>query len=233
MSDEGEFYRFLSEFRTLSSTLSHQLSTITSLSSIDAQRESVKESEQTADELNSLISTIEPDLRHYPYAIKSKCQSQLQECQSQLEQQQNILIKYKTSLRQNRQIISETNARDALLADRTNVGAPSTAYLDQRGMLLDGRDLLQDGSESLDRTIGMIAETTAVGADTIDQLGQQREQFLKQSQMLDSTDTFLGRSGKTLRRMSRRIVTNKLLAAIIVLALIGLFGLIAWIKYLK
>jgi vesicle transport through interaction with t-SNAREs protein 1 len=230
MADDAAFYGFLSEFRTLSSTLSSQLSNLPSLPTIDQQRAALSAAEQTADELSTSVSIIEPDIRHYHYASRVKAQQQLSECQTQLEAQQATLAQYAQSIRNNRQLTSNA-PRTELLGSNGSAGGRSRG--EQRHLLLSSRAVLQDGDESLDNTQRMLAEAAQVGAETSGKLVEQREQFGAQIRTLDDTHYSLRQSKRTLRSMAFRVLTNKLISAAIILALIALFVLSAYLKYFR
>ena len=230
MADDAAFHGFLSEFRTLSSTLSSQLSHLPSLPSLEQQRAALTAAEQTADELSTSISIIEPDIRHYHYASRMKAQQQLSECQAQLEAQQATLASYTRSIRSNRQLTSDA-PRAQLLGSNGSTGGQSRG--EQRHLLLSSRAVLQDGDESLDHTQRMLAEAAQVGAETSSKLVEQREQFGAQLNTLDDAHYSLRQSKRTLRGMAWRVLSNKLISAAVILALIALFILSAYLKYFR
>lgn len=112
----------------------------------------------------------------------------------------------------------------------TSTSTP-TSLDSQRERLLGNRNLLEDTSDSLDRTQYALSETTQIGSDTHNTLLQQREQFLRQQEMLYDTNSFLDRSKKVMNRMKRRIVTNKLIQYAIILLQCVLLAVIIYIKY--
>ena len=227
-AEKSSFHSFLSEFRTLSSTLSSQLSRIPGESALTSQRAALADAELSAESLSSLLSTIEPDLRHFPYSLRIKAQSQFEDCQSQFDAQQATLQRYQQSIHSGRAVPS-TNPRAELLGSTTK-GGPNG---DQRQLLLSSRAVLQEGDSSLDHTQRMLAEAAATGAATSTKLVEQREQFDGQIEDLEDANYSLRQSKRTLRSMALRVFTNKLLSAAIVLSLILIFILIAWLKYWK
>ena len=227
-AEESAFHSFLSEFRGLSSTLSSQLSHIPSESTLTAQRAALADAELSCDELTQLLSNIEPELRHYPYSLRTRAQSQFEECQSQFDAQQETLQRYQQSIHSGR-VVASSNPRGDLLGSTTTKGQGA----DQRQLLLSSRSVLQEGDSSLDNTQRMLAEAAATGAATSIKLVEQREQFGAQIADLDDANDSLRQSKRTLRSMAMRVFTNKLISAAIVLALILIFVLIAWLKYWK
>ena len=221
---ESAFSSFLSEFRTLSSSLSSQLSHVPDESTLTGQRAALSQAEGVSDEVSELLSSTEPELRHYPYSLRTKAQSQLAECQSQFDTLQSTLSRYQQSLSSGR-LIPSSNPR----ADLLGPAAGQTA--EQRRLLLSSRAALQDGDASLDNTTRMLAEAADVGAQTSVKLVEQREQFGAQVADLEDTAFSLSSSRRTLRGMAVRVFTNKLISAGIVLALVSIFILIAYLKY--
>ena len=232
MSEEADFHSFLSSFRTSLSSLSSELSHLPNQPTISAQRQSLLTAEQHSDELSSLLANIEPDLRHYPYTLRVRCQQQLAECQSQYDAQLATLQRYQSKLHNHQPLTSSSSsARDELL--RSDASAPSGQYQQRRHLLLSSRAVLSDGDASLDHTQRLLHEAAQVGAATSTQLVQQREQFEGHIDTLQETDHTLRRSGRTLRDMGIRVLTNRLLSCGIVLVLMSLFVLAAWLKYFR
>lgn len=237
MSDEQGWYSFLSEFRALSSSLSVRIASIATQHTIDSQKAILNEAEQISDDVQTLFTTIEPEIRHYPFALRQRATQQLKDCRETYDKQTIVLRRYGTQLSANKLVIKED---DQTYNDRRSfavgIGADSgdtSTYVDQRSMLLDGRDMLQEGHSSLDNTNRMLIDTAQLGAQTSQTLVNQREQFVNQRENLEETGTVLDRSRQTLKRMSRRVVTNKLISGAIILLLIGIFFLIAYLKYFR
>jgi hypothetical protein len=106
-----------------------------------------------------------------------------------------------------------------------------TQYKEQRSALLDNATVIHSTNDSLDRTAISLAETTEYGIQTALQLQQQREIFLRQRATIYETDSLLGKSKKTLERMRRRILTDKLIQILIIFFELVIIALIVWIKY--
>lgn len=231
MSEEASFHSFLSAFRTSLSSLSSELSHLPDKSTLDGQQNSLSTAEQYSDDIANLIANIEPDLRHYPYTLRIKCQQQLTECQSQYDTQLDTLQRYQANLHNN-QPVTSNNPRNDLLTS-TPAATTSTHYQQRRHLLLSSRAVLSDGDESLLNTERLLAEAAEVGAKTSTQLVEQREQFEGQIATLDETNHTLRRSGRILRDMGIRVLTNRLMSCTIVAVLIALFVLSAWLKYFR
>ncbi|XP_047466430.1 vesicle transport through interaction with t-SNAREs homolog 1B [Mugil cephalus] len=109
----------------------------------------------------------------------------------------------------------------------------STHLQSQRALLLQGTDSLNNASQSIERSQRLAAETEHIGNDIIEELGEQREQLDRTRNRLVDTGENLSRSRKILRAMSRRLVTNKLLLAVIILMELGILGAVVYLKFFR
>ncbi|XP_018537158.1 vesicle transport through interaction with t-SNAREs homolog 1B [Lates calcarifer] len=109
----------------------------------------------------------------------------------------------------------------------------STHLQSQRALLLQGTEALNNASQSIERSQRIAAETEQIGTDVIEELGQQREQLDRSRNRLVNTGENLSRSRKILRSMSRRLVTNKLLLAVIILMELGILGAVVYLKFFR
>lgn len=109
----------------------------------------------------------------------------------------------------------------------------STHLQSQRALLLQGTDALNNASQSIERSQRIAAETEQIGTDIIEELGEQREQLDRTRDRLVNTGENLSRSRKILRAMSRRLVTNKLLLAVIILMELAILGAVVYLKFFR
>ncbi|XP_054470137.1 vesicle transport through interaction with t-SNAREs homolog 1B [Anoplopoma fimbria] len=109
----------------------------------------------------------------------------------------------------------------------------STHLQSQRALLLQGTDSLNNATQSIERSQRIAAETDQIGTDIIEELGEQREQLDRTRNRLADTGENLSRSRKILRAMSRRLVTNKLLLAVIILMELAILGAVIYLKFFR
>ncbi|XP_032355396.1 vesicle transport through interaction with t-SNAREs homolog 1B [Etheostoma spectabile] len=109
----------------------------------------------------------------------------------------------------------------------------STHQQSQRALLLQGTDALNNATQSIERSQRIAAETDQIGTDIIEELGEQREQLDRTRNRLVNTGENLSRSRKFLRTMSRRLVTNKLLLAVIILMELAILGAVVYLKFFR
>ncbi len=62
---------------------------------------------------------------------------------------------------------------------------------------------------------------------------EQREQMLKAREDLRETDDVLARTKKTLGRMKRKLMTNKLIQFVIIVIELLILGLVIYFKYVN
>ncbi|XP_013885037.1 vesicle transport through interaction with t-SNAREs homolog 1B [Austrofundulus limnaeus] len=109
----------------------------------------------------------------------------------------------------------------------------STQQQSQRALLLQGSEYLNSASQSIERSHRIAAETDQIGTDIIEELGEQREQLDRTRDRLVNTGENLSRSRKVLRAMSRRLMTNKLLLAIIMVMEVAILAAVVYLKFFK
>ncbi|XP_037550440.1 vesicle transport through interaction with t-SNAREs homolog 1B [Nematolebias whitei] len=109
----------------------------------------------------------------------------------------------------------------------------STQQQTQRALLLEGTEHLNNATQSIERSQRIAVETEQIGTNIIDELGEQREQLDRTRDRLVNTGENLSRSRKVLRAMSRRLMTNKLLLAIIILMELAILGAVIYLKFFK
>ncbi|XP_059162280.1 vesicle transport through interaction with t-SNAREs homolog 1B-like [Physella acuta] len=100
-----------------------------------------------------------------------------------------------------------------------------------RGKLLQGHQSLQRATESIARSHQIAAETDQIGVEIIDELGQQRETLLRTRDRLVETDSSLKKSNQILKGMARRVMTNKLILAVIVLIELAILAGVTYWKF--
>eukprot|EP00475_Leptophrys_vorax_P008508 TRINITY_DN1550_c0_g1_i3.p4 TRINITY_DN1550_c0_g1~~TRINITY_DN1550_c0_g1_i3.p4 ORF type:complete len:154 (+),score=49.18 TRINITY_DN1550_c0_g1_i3:670-1131(+) len=91
-------------------------------------------------------------------------------------------------------------------------------------------DEMKDTTLAIQRDLD---ETEHIGVGVNSRLLQQREQIQRTQQGLDDTEDSLARSKKILKRMGRRVLTDKCIQYLIILVELGIIALIVWIKWLK
>ncbi|VDC03234.1 unnamed protein product [Peniophora sp. CBMAI 1063] len=100
----------------------------------------------------------------------------------------------------------------------------------ERGRLLAGTALLEDGSSRLRESERIALETEAQGADILRTLGLQRSQIENARDTLHTADSSIDRASGTLKKMIRQAYKQKLVTGAIVLVLILVIAIILYEK---
>lgn len=105
-----------------------------------------------------------------------------------------------------RKLTSLSSDRSALFGSRyrDEPSGSSDAHLEQRQQLLSGTDRLDRSTQRLKNSQALANETEAIGADTLANLGRQREVIENTHLRLGESEGYVDRSVKTLRGMARR-----------------------------
>ncbi|ODV86980.1 hypothetical protein CANARDRAFT_27317 [[Candida] arabinofermentans NRRL YB-2248] len=119
--------------------------------------------------------------------------------------------------------------------DRVNLFGGSAANqqddYNQRQTLLTSNSSLDRSTQRLHDATRTALETEDVGSSILDNLRSQREQILNARDTLNEADTYVDRSLKTLKSMTRRMATNKMITYGIIAVLIMLIFLVLISKF--
>ena len=90
---------------------------------------------------------------------------------------------------------------------------------------------VKQSEESLLSTQRALLRSHEVGQATTVVLHTQREQIVRTRDTVRITDDVLSRAKRTLQRIARRTVTNKLITGTVILLELGAVGLIIWYRW--
>ena len=105
--------------------------------------------------------------------------------------------------------------------------------LHQREGILESTGRLEETGGRINNALRIGAESEAIGAQVLDNLGQQRGQIERSIVKVSEVDDELGRSKRTMGGISRRLVTDKLLLTMIIVVLFALIVLIVYLKWIR
>jgi hypothetical protein len=105
-----------------------------------------------------------------------------------------------------RKLASLSSNRAELLGSRyrDEPEGASDAHYEQRQQLLSGTDRLDRSTQRLKASQQLAYETETIGANTLSELGVQRERIQHTHETLLNSEGYVDRSVKTLRGMARR-----------------------------
>lgn len=150
--------------------------------------------------------------------------------QSKIKEYESDTSKMKKEIRRLEASFTEMADRDSLM-NGAILKDDLAISMDQRERLLAGTDRLNKGTTQLQQARRTAEDTVAVGQGIITNLAEQRETMTRGLNRLDTINDRLTRSSRILSSMARRVATNKLIMAVIVLVLLGAIGLIIWLKW--
>ena len=102
--------------------------------------------------------------------------------------------------------------------------------MDQRTRLLNGTDRLAESSRRLQDSHKIALETEALGSGILSDLQGQREQIIHTRNTLLEADSNIDKASRTLKGMARRMATNKLITASIIIVLVALILFVLYRK---
>jgi vesicle transport through interaction with t-SNAREs protein 1 len=110
-------------------------------------------------------------------------------------------------------------------------GAESEEGYNQRQKLLNTNASIERSSQRLQDATRVAMASETVGSSILNNLRSQRDQILNARDTLSEADTYVDRSLKTLKTMTRRMATNKLITYGIIAVLILLIFLVLYSKF--
>lgn len=133
-----------------------------------------------------------------------------------------------TTLKQPLQKLMDSRDRDLLFGDSA---VPSDLNEDQRQQLLSNHQILQSSGDKLRDATRVATETEGIGSQIMMDLRSQRETLENARQTLFQADSYVDKSVRTLKTMSRRLVANKFISYAIIAVLILLILLVLFSKF--
>jgi len=131
---------------------------------------------------------------------------------------------------------SVRKAESQMTADRTELFSgykepDMSASLDQRERLLHTTEKLDNSTATIKQSIATAEETVGVGIEIMENLDKQKRQMVGMRENLSGIEEQLSKAKIVLQKMARRVITNKLIMAGIVLVLILGILVIVYVKW--
>lgn len=147
------------------------------------------------------------------------------------EYRKEVADKVRTPLQQ----LMDARDRDMLFGGAEQSGIPGGADAnmteEQRQQLLQSHNVLNRTGDRLRDASRIAAETEGIGSQIMADLRAQRETLENSRQTLFQADSYVDKSIKTLKTMSRRLVANKFISYAIIAVLILLILLVLFSKF--
>jgi len=200
------------EYHSITNALSRKISSLTTSSDQGERKALIQEAEADIYDAQNVLKKMEIEIRPYPYHLKGECQQQLKLLQTSFDSQKRDLER----LRQGSGSRRGKGDRD-----------------DTRARLLEGKSLVDESEESLLNTQRTLASTAETGQATMNTLVIQREQIIRTRDAVHDTDDIVSRARRTIQRIARRTVTNKLITGFVILLELAGVGVVVWWKFFK
>ncbi|XP_043553899.1 vesicle transport through interaction with t-SNAREs homolog 1B isoform X2 [Chiloscyllium plagiosum] len=220
MSSE-EFEKMHEAFGSVLEELKCQCDRVSNCSG-EQKKRFIREIDEKVDEANEVLDGMEKELRKAPLSFRSQMNTKIRSYRKDVS-------KLQQDVRSND--IGHGFRSDVKYTEYSAENEQSNYLGAQRALLLQGTDSLNRATQSIDRSHRIAAETDQIGSDIIEELGGQREQLERSKDRLINTGENLSRSRKILRSMSRRVMTNKLLLAVIILLEVVILAAVVYIKF--
>lgn len=104
---------------------------------------------------------------------------------------------------------------------------------EQRQKLLMGVDRLEATSDRLAHTQRLAHETEEIGINVLGELNRQGDILVRANDDLDIINDNMSRGRRIVLNMTRRVITNKIVLVVVILILIGVLGLVVWLKFIR
>ncbi|KAI9357819.1 t-SNARE [Pilaira anomala] len=185
----------------------------------EERKATIRAIEREIDEADEILGQMEMEILNIPTPSRTRLQAKLRLYKSEAE-------KLKRDL---------NSDRDELLGGfgMSNEDGQSdydASTMDQRQRLLSGTERLGQSSRRLEDSHRLALETEGIGINILSTLKGQRETMVRARDTLAEADSHIDKASKTLKGMARRMATNKLITAAIILILIVLIVLVIWSK---
>ncbi|KAI7868778.1 t-SNARE [Spinellus fusiger] len=190
----------------------------------EERKATIRAVEREMDESDEIIGQMEMELLNIPVPSRTRLQAKLRLYKSETE-------KMKRDLRRTTATAPRSKDRAELLGDLENgMGDLDASTMDQRQRLLSGTERLGESSRRLQDSHRLALETEGIGINILSNLKGQRETIVRARDTLAEADSYIDKASRTLKGMARRMATNKMITAAIIIILVALIVLVIWSK---
>ncbi|GAB6020518.1 Vesicle transport through interaction with t-SNAREs 1B [Chamberlinius hualienensis] len=218
MSSEA-FENMEDDVRSLIAEIRQKLDgSITRLSGEEKKR-AIRDVEREFEECLSMMDEIESEARKAPLPYRNQMNIKVKGFRDDVNKLQHMLRKV------------SNRSDDKFTRQDLFAGAGSSADFEnqQKSRIMQTGDILDRTSQSIARSTQVAVETEQIGHEIISEMGEQRETLLRARDHLEGTDANITQSRKILKSMYLKVMTNKLiLAVIIIMELAILVGVVYW-----
>ncbi|KAK5810155.1 t-SNARE [Linnemannia elongata] len=189
----------------------------------EPKKQTLRAAGREIDEASEILQQMEMELLNLPQTYRTRLQARLRGYKAELERLKQTMKRAQSTSR-------STSDRDELLGGLNGGSDLDAASMDQRTRLLNGTDRLAESSRRLQDSHKVALETESIGAGILGDLRGQREQIIHTRNTLLDADSSIDKASRTLKGMARRMATNKLITASIIIVLVGLILFVLYRK---
>jgi vesicle transport through interaction with t-SNAREs protein 1 len=192
----------------------------------ERKKVAIRETEKEIEDAESLIRQMDQEINatnNNP--MRARLQPKVKGYQTDIQRARRELQQAAT------QASNATN-RDDLFAGGGNQDY-QVQFLDQRTNLLAGNERLGQTSDRLQNAHRLAVQNETIGTNVLGELHGQRQQIIRATNKLDEVDDHVRTSRTILTGMARRVATNKMILAFIILMLVAAIGLIIYLKWIR
>uniref|UniRef100_A0A1D1ZIZ3 Vesicle transport v-SNARE 12 n=1 Tax=Anthurium amnicola TaxID=1678845 RepID=A0A1D1ZIZ3_9ARAE len=226
MSNSELFESYENDFSQVTVSIGNKINNVIPSQAGEKRKTTIRAAEREIEEAEEIISQMEMEILNIQQpSSRTRLQAKTRAHKSDLE-------KLKRDLKRASSRVSGPTDREELLAG-TNGTDLDSASMDQRARLLTGTERLADSSRRLQDSHRIALETETIGANVLEDIRRQREQILHSRNTLMEADSYIDKAQRTLKGMARRMQTNRMITAAIILTLILLICFVIYVKAFK
>ncbi|KAL1919403.1 uncharacterized protein VTP21DRAFT_2096 [Calcarisporiella thermophila] len=218
------FQSYEQDYTTLADSLQAKIQHHIPSQTGEQKKTTVRAAERELEEADEIVAQMEMEVLNLPQSARNRLQSRLRSYKSDLD-------KLKRDLKRTISSAPSMDPREELFAGVGNDTSFDAAVSDQRSRLLSGTDRLANSSRRLQESHRIALETESIGANVLGTLRQQREQIINTRDTLGDADSYIDKAQRTLKGMARRMATNRLITAAIIIVLVALICLVIYRKF--
>lgn len=209
------FSHYEQQFGNLSAEITARICKIPNLHGT-SKKAAISDVERCFDEARELVEQMELEVREVSGEEKAKLGHRLKAYKNEMK-------RFQQDLKKARIAFSDQEGRNELLG-----GEDSQSSEDQRTRLLDNTERLERTGNHLEEGYKICVETEQIGVDIMNNLQRDREVIERARDRTRQTDSTLSKSSRVLTGMMRRVIQNRIIMAVICLAILAIIGLVIY-----
>ncbi|KAK6359487.1 hypothetical protein TWF696_000643 [Orbilia brochopaga] len=212
------FASYEDDFKLVQADITQKLEQIAELSG-EPKKAAIRAAQRAVEEADEIISQMRIEVQNIPTNIRSKFSPRVRNYDHDLD-------RHKQSLKR---AAAEADRAGNIYAGKGPIGQDSV--YEQRQQLLSGTERLERSSQRLTNSQRVAAETENVGAGILSDLHAQRSVLVRANENISMGEQYIGKSVSTIRGMSRRMATNRIITIAIITVLVLLIIAVIFSKF--